>query len=359
MAPSSSLSPSTSTLTAARRRLFSSTPTTSSTVVSETSTPSNRIPAGVALLTVDRAAQLNALSSQVMRDLTAAAAAADADPRVRAIVVAGSGDRAFAAGADVKELAGVTHDEVERKKGVGGGREQRDGERGERERDRTKKKTHPFFNPASLSFSHTSPQPPPRPSTPATTTTTKKKAKKSRLLADWDRLSRVRVPLVAAVRGLALGGGFEVALMCDLIVAGDDARFALPEVNGLGVIPGMGATQRLPRAIGKYRAMEMVLLGRAMSATEAREAGLVARVVSPAEQTVAAALDLAGEIAASPPLAVAAAKRAVSHALETGSLSSGLEAEHAEFWACFGTAEQREGMSAFLEKREAKWPTII
>lgn len=291
--PSSSVA---STLTAARR-LFSSTSPSKSTVLSETSSPTNRdrIPPGVALLTVDRAAQLNALSSQVMRDLTAAAAAADADPRVRAIVVAGAGDRAFAAGADVKELAGVTHDE----------------------------------------------------------------AKKSRLLADWERLSRVRVPLVAAVRGLALGGGFEVALMCDLIVAGDDARFALPEVKGLGVIPGMGATQRLPRAIGKYRAMEMVLLGKAMSAAEAREAGLVARVVSPAGRTVEAALELAGEIARSPPLAVAAAKRSVSHALETASLSSGLEAEHSEFWACFGTAEQREGMSAFLEKREAKWPTII
>ena len=121
----------------------------------------------------------------------------------------------------------------------------------------------------------------------------------------------------------------------------------------------MGATQRLPRAIGKYRAMEMVLLGKSMSAREAHEAGLVCRVASPAEQTVEVALELAGEIAKSPPLAVAAAKRSVAHALEASSLSSGLEAEHAEFWACFGTAEQREGMSAFLEKREAKWPTII
>jgi len=194
--------------------------------------------------------------------------------------------------------------------------------------------------------------PPPPPPTPF-------QAKRSRLLADWDRLSRVRVPLVAAVRGLALGGGFELALMCDLIVAGSDARFALPEVPRLGVIPGMGATQRLPRAIGKYRAMEMVLLGEEMGAEEAHRAGLVCRVVSPAEKTLAAALELAGGIAASPPLAVAAAKRAVSGALESGSLSSGLEAEHAEFWACFGTVEHREGMSAFLEKRAAKWPTIV
>jgi len=194
-----------------------------------------------------------------------------------------------------------------------------------------------------------SPPPPPTPF----------QAKRSRLLADWDRLSRVRVPLVAAVRGLALGGGFELALMCDLIVAGSDARFALPEVPRLGVIPGMGATQRLPRAIGKYRAMEMVLLGEEMGAEEAHRAGLVCRVVSPAEKTLAAALELAGGIAASPPLAVAAAKRAVSGALESGSLSSGLEAEHAEFWACFGTVEHREGMSAFLEKRAAKWPTIV
>ena len=147
--------------------------------------------------------------------------------------------------------------------------------------------------------------------------------------------------------------------MCDLIVAGDDAKFELPEVKGLGVIPGMGATQRLPRAIGKYRAIEMVLLGKEMTAREAMEAGLVSRVASPAEKTLAAALELASEIAACPPLAVAAAKRAVSHSLETGSLSSGLESEHAEFWACFGTAEQREGMSAFLEKRRAEWPTIV
>ena len=161
------------------------------------------------------------------------------------------------------------------------------------------------------------------------------------------------------MRGLALGGGFELALMCDLIIAGDDARFALPEVKGLGVIPGMGATQRLPRAVGKYRAMEMVLLGKEMSAKEALDAGLVCRVVSPTEGTLAAALELAGGIAASPPQAVAAAKRAVSSALETNSLSSGLEAEHAEFWGCFGSAEHREGMGAFLEKRSAKWPTIV
>ena len=184
-------------------------------------------------------------------------------------------------------------------------------------------------------------------------------AKKTRLLAEWDRLSRVRVPLVAAVRGLALGGGFELALMCDLIVAGDDAKFALPEVKALGVIPGMGATQRLPRAVGKYRAMEMVLLGKEMSAKEAFDLGLVSRVVSPADETLSAALELAFEIASSPPLAVAAAKRAVSLALETSSLSSGLEAEHAEFWGCFGSPEQREGMSAFLEKRAPKWPTIV
>ena len=161
------------------------------------------------------------------------------------------------------------------------------------------------------------------------------------------------------MRGLALGGGFELALMCDLIVAGSDATFTLPEAPGLGVIPGMGATQRLPRAIGRYRTMEMVLLGEKMTAREAMDAGLVCRVVSPPESTLAEALEVAGRIAASPPLAVAAAKRSVSHALESASLSAGLESEHAEFWACFGTAEQREGMGAFLEKREAKWPTIV
>lgn len=154
------------------------------------------------------------------------------------------------------------------------------------------------------------------------------------------------------MEGLALGGGCELALMCDLIVASETASFGQPEV-ALGVTPGMGATQRLTKALGKYRAMDLLLTGRRVSAAEAAAVGLVARV-APAGGALPAALELAAAIAAGPADATAAIKRCVHAALESG-MASGIEAEHTEFWGCFGGAEQREGMSAFLEKRAPVW----
>ena len=184
---------------------------------------------------------------------------------------------------------------------------------------------------------------------PHTTT----QARSTRLLSEWDSLSSVRLPLITAVEGLALGGGNELALMCDLIVASESASFGQPEVS-LGVTPGMGATQRLTRALGKYRTMDLLLTGRRLSAAEAEAAGLVARVAPPG-RALAAALDLATSIAAGPPDATAAIKRCVAAAHE-GGLSGGLQTEHGEFWGCFGSGEQREGMAAFLEKRAPAWP---
>jgi len=159
-------------------------------------------------------------------------------------------------------------------------------------------------------------------------------------------------PLIAAVRGYALGGGCELAMACDMIVAGDDAQFGQPEIK-LGVIPGVGGTQRLTRAIGKARAMELVLTGRTMGAAEADALGLLTRVVPP-EDTVAAALDLAARIAAMPPIAVLAAKQAILRADEL-SLAAGLEFERRVFLQLFATEDQKEGMRAFIEKRPAEF----
>jgi enoyl-CoA hydratase len=160
------------------------------------------------------------------------------------------------------------------------------------------------------------------------------------------------MPLIAAVRGYALGGGSELVLACDLVVAGDDAILGQPEIR-LGIIPGIGATQRLARTIGKARAMELVLTGRRFDAAEAFTMGLVSRVV-PAAETLSAALALAAEVAAGPPLAVAAAVSAIDAAFDSG-LEEGLVRERALFAALFGTADQREGMRAFLEKRPPRW----
>ena len=243
---------------------------------------------GVALVTIDRPDALNALSFDLLRELAAAFEALDADPACRAIVLTGSGTRAFAAGADIRELAIQTS--------------------------------------ASLASGGD--------------------------FDAWVRIDAVGLPLIAAVRGFALGGGCELAMACDMLIAGDDARFGQPEIN-LGVIPGAGGTQRLTRAIGSARAMEMILTGRTMTADEAAAAGLVTRVV-PAEATVDAALELAARIAAMPPLAVRAAKRAVRAAAELP-LTHGLAAERQAFFALFDTDDQREGMSAFIEKRPAAW----
>ena len=243
---------------------------------------------GVAVLTLNRPEALNALNAQVWRALVAALEAADADPAVRAIIVTGS-DKAFAAGADVAEMAQKTFADVVR-----------------------------------TDF----------------------------LAAESARIERIRKPVIAAVAGYALGGGCELAMMCDFIIAADTARFGLPEVN-LGIIPGIGGTQRLTRAVGKAKAMEMQLTGRFMDAAEAERAGLVARVV-PARDLMTEARATAAKIAEKSQLAVIAAKDAVNRAFET-TLAEGIRYERRAFQSLFATADQKEGMAAFLEKREAQF----
>ena len=243
---------------------------------------------GVALVTIERPDVLNALNFDLLDELADALAGLDADPPCRAIVLTGSGDRAFAAGADIRELARQT--------------------------------------PVTL-------------------------ADENRF-AVWERIAATRKPVIAAVRGFALGGGCELAMTCDLIVAGDDARFGQPEIN-LGVMPGAGGTQRLTRAVGRARAMDLVLTGRAITAAEAAAAGLVSRVV-PTGETLDAALELAATIASQPPLAVLAAKESVRLAEELP-LSAGLRHERGAFFALFATEDQTEGMAAFVEKRRPEW----
>ena len=244
--------------------------------------------AGVALVTLERPEALNALSFALLAELADALEVLDRDGSTRVVVLTGSGQRAFAAGADVAEL-----------------------------RDQT---------PASL--------------------------RADGHFGAWDRISAVGLPLIAAVRGYALGGGCELAMSCDLIIAADDARFGQPEIK-IGIMPGAGGTQRLTRAIGPARAMDMILTGRPMPAAEALAAGLVSRVV-PAATLLDDALAVAVEIAAMPPGSVRAAKQAVRAAQELP-LSDGLALERRVFFDLFATHDQREGMSAFLEKRPAVW----
>ncbi len=172
-------------------------------------------------------------------------------------------------------------------------------------------------------------------------------------LARWRRIAAVRKPIIAAVSGYALGGGCELAMHCDMIIASESAKFGQPEIS-IGVMPGAGGTQRLTRAIGKFRAMELVLSGRFISAREAYDAGLVTRVVAK-EQFLAEALRLAHELSTKPPIALKLAKEAVLKADEM-SLSEGLEYERRLFYSLFSTEDQKEGMKAFLEKRK---PTFV
>ena len=171
-------------------------------------------------------------------------------------------------------------------------------------------------------------------------------------LARWKRIAAVRKPIIAAVSGFALGGGCELAMHCDIIIASETAKFGQPEIN-IGVMPGAGGTQRLTRAIGKFKAMEVVLNGRFLSAQEAYDAGLVTRLVSK-EQFFAEAMRLAQEIAQRPPLALKAAKEAVLAADEMA-LSHGLEYERKLFYSLFATEDQKEGMRAFIEKRKPNY----
>jgi enoyl-CoA hydratase len=239
------------------------------------------------LIQLNRPQQLNALNVTVMEEIAAASETFDQDERIGCLVITGN-QRAFAAGADIKEMADASAVEM--------------------------------------------------------------------LLRDnirrWDRISQIKKPIIAAVSGYCLGGGCELAMTCDLIIASETAQFGQPEVN-VGVMPGAGGTQRLTRAIGKSKAMEMVLTGRFMSAREAEQAGLVARVV-PVEAYLDEALKLANEIAARPPVAVRLAKEAVNKAFET-SLNDGLDFERRLFYFLFATADQKEGMRSFIEKRPADW----
>ncbi len=238
------------------------------------------------LLTLNRPQQLNALNDALMDALGDALLAADADDTIGCIVVTGS-ERAFAAGADIAGMATKTF-EVARREGY---------------------------------ISH-----------------------------NWETIRRVRKPVIAAVAGYALGGGCELAMMCDFIVAADSAKFGQPEIK-LGIVPGAGGTQRLPRAVGKAKAMDLVLTGRTIDAAEAERIGLVARVVA-ADKLLDEALAAAEQICALGPDSVALAKECVNRAFETP-LADGIGFERLAFHAMFGTAEQKEGMAAFLEKRKA------
>ena len=238
----------------------------------------------VGLITLNRPKALNALNSDVMRELAEALKVFDTDPAIGAIVLTGS-EKAFAAGADIKEMQAVN-----------------------------------FVDAFVDDF-----------------------------LGGWEAVANTRKPLIAAVSGYALGGGCELAMMCDFIIASETAKFGQPEIT-LGVMPGMGGSQRLTRAVGKAKAMDLVLTGRMMDVAEAERAGLVARVVTP-ERLLDEALEAAARIASFSRPAVLMAKEAVDRADEL-TLAEGLRFERRLFQALFATEDQKEGMAAFVEKRK-------
>jgi len=241
----------------------------------------------VGLVTLNRPHALNALNATLVDELNAALDAFEADRNIACVVITGS-DKAFAAGADIKEIQ-------------------------------------------SLSYPQTY---------------------LDDFVATWDRVASRRKPLIAAVAGFALGGGCELALMCDIIIAADTARFGQPEIK-VGVLPGSGGTQRLTRIVGKPKAMEMCLTGRLMDAAEAERAGLVARVV-PAADLLAEALRTAETIASMSLPAVMMIKESINRAYET-TLAEGIRFERRVFHAMFATADQKEGMAAFVDKRAPKF----
>ena len=242
---------------------------------------------GVAIIRLNRPQALNALNERLIADLCQALDACEADAKIGAIVVTGS-EKAFAAGADINEMAELTHIEAYLKNHA----------------------------------------------------------------AALERVARCRKPLIAAVAGYCLGGGCELAMMCDIVIAADTAKFGQPEIT-LGIMPGMGGTQRLPRAIGKAKAMDLILTGRTMDAAEAERAGLVARIVKAAD-LMEEALAVAHKIASFSRPIVMMAKEAVSRAFEVP-LAEGLLFERRTFHAMFGTADQKEGMAAFVEKRTPRF----
>ena len=239
----------------------------------------------VGILTLNRPKQLNALNSALMDELGAALTAFDADPDIGCIVLTGS-EKAFAAGADIGAMATYTFADV---------------------------------------------------------------YKSDYITRNWETIRSVRKPVIAAVSGFALGGGCELAMMCDVIIASESAKFGQPEIK-LGVIPGAGGTQRLPRAVGKAKAMDMALTGRMMDAAEAERGGLVSRIVAD-DQLMTEALGAALMICNYSLPSVMAAKEAVNQAFE-GSLSEGVRFERRLFHALFATEDQKEGMDAFINKRK-------
>lgn len=242
----------------------------------------------VALITLNRPGALNSLSLQVMRDVTTACTELDRDPGIGCIVLTGS-ERAFAAGADIKEM----------------------------------QQSQGYVDMYLGDW-----------------------------FSAWDDLSRVRTPLIAAVAGYALGGGCELAMICDFVIAAETARFGQPEIK-LGVIPGIGGSQRLTRVVGKSKAMEMCLTGRMMDAEEAERSGLVARVV-PADSLLEDALSTASTIASMSAPIVMMLKESVNRAYET-TLAEGVRFERRVFHATFATDDQKEGMAAFVEKRSPRF----
>jgi enoyl-CoA hydratase len=241
----------------------------------------------IAIIRLNRPQALNALNAALMTELGAAVAAADADPAISCMVVTGS-EKAFAAGADIKEMAGKSYLDAYMDDFPGG----------------------------------------------------------------WHQIAQARKPVIGAVAGFALGGGCEIAMQCDLIIAADTAKFGQPEIK-LGVIPGIGGTQRLTRAVGKAKAMDLCLTGRMMDAAEAERCGLVARVV-PAASLMDEAMKVAETIASMSLPALMVAKEAVNAAFET-MLAEGIRFERRTFQALFATTDQKEGMAAFIEKRPPKF----
>ena len=244
-----------------------------------------RTEGAVGIVTLNRPQALNALNSQLMDELSAAIDAFEADGAIRCVIVTGS-EKAFAAGADITEMAGKSFAEV---------------------------------------------------------------YKEDFVTKNWERVTRARKPVIAAVAGFALGGGCELAMMCDFILAADNAKFGQPEIN-LGIGPGAGGTQRLTRAVGKAKAMEMCLTGRMMDAAEAERAGLVARVV-PLAELMAEAMKVAQKIASASLPTMMMVKECVNRAPET-TLAEGLHFERRLFHAMFALLDQKEGMAAFVEKRK-------
>lgn len=242
---------------------------------------------GFAQVQINRPEVLNALNRDVMDEIVSALESLDCDDAIKCIILTGN-EKAFAAGADIKEMAEATAVDM-------------------LVRDQ---------------------------------------------LSKWDRIRKIKKPLIAAVSGFALGGGCELSMLCDIIIASETATFGQPEIN-IGVMPGAGGTQRLTRAIGKYRAMDMVLTGKFIKAEEAKQAGLVNKIV-PVEMLISEAEETAALIASKPPMALKLAKESVLKAFDT-TIETGLEFERKNFYLLFSTEDQKEGMQAFVEKRKPKW----